>query len=216
MSNGKEHTVPPRRCLYLQNTIGPPPGFIDRLEVPVDVVRQHDLRPDDLASYAALVVPMHADQRHLQRLQWALDGYLDGGGTMLVNGHVAWPFLDALRPFVPVRVRNLEGLTIHRESLHPIFADVPVDALTFRRGVAGFYGRGSNPPPEGATVLHSVGPDRFPLDWMWERPRGGRLFVHAGNDLFDFLVRPEPIGAAPLRRLFDWLLETTDEAHRSA
>jgi hypothetical protein len=195
------------RCLYLHNTNDPTPAVLDVIADRVDVRRQYEVGAADVRGYGAILVPMHADQRHLQAM--GLDDYVDGGGAVLVNGHVAWRFLRELRPFVPVARRDRVGLTVHRESEHPIFARIAPEDLTFRRGVAGFYGRGANPAPPGAVVLHSVGRERLALDWTLERPGGGRLFVHAGNDLFEFLVRPEPVGAAPLRHLVGWLLGDT-------
>ena len=50
--------------------------------------------------------------------------------------------------------------------------------------MAGFYGRGHNPPLPGATHLTGIGPDRLPVDWEWLLPGGGGLFVHSGNDIW--------------------------------
>lgn len=196
------------RCLLLRNAPAEGPGFLQHLpQGTVDVVPQYEADGLALESYAALLLPTHVDQRHLFALGARLDAYLDQRGAILFNGHVTWPFLPELQRFDPVPIRNLEGLTIHRELDHPIFEGIAPADLTYRRGVAGFYGRGSNPPPRGAKVLHSVGPAHQPVDWIFERPGGGRLFVHSGNDIFDFLVRPQPLGAEPLRRLLHWLLE---------
>ena len=48
--------------------------------------------------------------------------------------------------------------------------------------------KGGTPPP-GATVIHTVGRERLPVDWLLHRPSGGRLFVHSGNTIVPFLRR---------------------------
>jgi hypothetical protein len=191
------------RFLYLKNTPSDPPSFTDGLgDMRFDVAQQYVLEQSDLAAYDALVLTMHSDQRHLMENSDRLGRYLNNGGAIVFNGHVAQSFLPVLSPFRPVTGTGIESLRIHREADHPLFQDVTSDHLSFQRGVAGFYGRGTNPPPPGALVLNSVGPDREPVDWLVERPGGGRLLVHAGNDLFVFLARAEPDGLSYLKRFF--------------
>ena len=33
------------------------------------------------------------------------------------------------------------------------------------------------------TCGRCLGPAKVPVDWVWARPAGGRIFSHAGNDL---------------------------------
>ena len=71
----------------------------------------------------------------------------------------------------------------------PIFSGVDPDTLNRRRGVAGFYARGSNPPPTEATVLTTLRQGEFPVDWLLGLGKG-RLFVHSGNDLWTTFHEP--------------------------
>lgn len=186
------------RFVWLQNTpagIGDPfAGLGD-----VTVERRPQYAVSGFDGYDGVIVPMHADQRHLQGLAPRLAAFIDAGGSVLVNGHVAHPFLPQLAPFVPLSGGGLDALRIHREADHPLFDGVPTDLLTFTRGVAGFYARGGNPAPADALVIHSVGTERLPVDWLLQRPSGGRLFVHSGNDIFAFLER-----AGVLARFLTW------------
>ena len=66
---------------------------------------------------------------------------------------------------------------------HPIFEGIEIAQLETNKGVAGFYGRGANPMPEGAIAVTGLRGGAIPVDWVWPRPNGGRVFSHAGNDL---------------------------------
>jgi hypothetical protein len=81
----------------------------------------------------------------------------------------------------------VKDLIVERVNAHPVFEGVDCHDLSFRRGVAGFYGRGANPAPEGAVVLHRLQADGSPLDWVWQRPAGGQIFMHGGNTLWMYI-----------------------------
>lgn len=168
-------------------------------------VGQYELDRLDLRRYRALLISGHHDQRHLQDRTAQLRRFLEDGGTLVFNGHVVRPFLPGLRPFVPVSVPGVEGLRVRRVAPHPVFEGVAEDDLTFRRGVAGFYGRGANPPPAGARVLNTVGAEALPLDWELDFEGGGRLLMHAGNELWGYAQDPTT-AARMTPQLFDWIM----------
>lgn len=155
-------------------------GFVDDL----DQIDHYALADVELSRYRALLVPAHLDQRFFGTLTQKITRFLDGGGTLVFNGHVAWPMLPEFRPFEVLPRVNLETLEVHRLAKHPVFEGVDPHDLTYRRGVAGFYARGHNPPPAGAVALNGLGPKRAPCDWVYARPDGGRILMHAGNDLW--------------------------------
>jgi len=53
-------------------------------------------------------------------------------------------------------------------------------------------------------VLTTLGPERVPLDWSLERPTGGRLFVHPGNDVWTFAGGKTSAGRL-WPQVLDWL-----------
>jgi len=190
------------RFLWVQNTPGQAPEFTGNLAPHCfDIIQQTHLDGTPL-NYDGIVLGMHSDQRHLASQTDRLMEYMNSGGSIIFNGHVAHAFLPFLTPFVPVVQNGLESLRVQIETAHPLTELLTADDLTFQRGVAGFYGRGANPPPKDATILASIGPDRAPVDWFM--PHGtGQLYVHAGNDCFSFLRRADPDGLTALRRFFD-------------
>lgn len=189
-----------RKCLYVDWYHDKAPAILERPETAawIDRVDQYALGDVDLASYAALLVSTQLDQRHFASLAPRLTAFLGAGGTIVFNGHLAYPFLPELETFRPLSRKNVEALTVRRVRPHPVFEGVDMRDLTFRRGVAGFYGRGCNPPPPGAEVLNGLGPEACPVDWLWHRPGGGRIFMHAGNDVWmDFAGETSAARVAP-------------------
>ncbi len=165
------------------------------------------LSDDDLPHYRAILAPAHIDQRALAQRSAGLSRFLDAGGLLVFNGHITYPLLPELQPFVPAAQRNLHGLVVERVAEHPVFDGVDTQDLSFRRGVAGFYARGANPPPPGATVLHVLKADRSPIDWLWHRPAGGTILMHSGNNMWMYV--DDPTSAARIaRQVLNWVRET--------
>ncbi|NFV79599.1 hypothetical protein [Magnetospirillum aberrantis] len=195
-----------RKCLFLrcQRDHAPAAFRSPSCGGRVDSVGQYELGRTDLDTYDAILVSMLADQHSLIDQTPRLEAFLDRGGTLVLNGHMAYPPVAGLRPFVPQTGRGTEALTIHRLADHPVFDGVDGADLTYRRGVAGFYGRGHNPAPDGAIALNGIGPDRDPLDWVWQRPAGGTVFMHGGLDVWAYAA--DPTSAARMApQLVDWL-----------
>ena len=147
------------------------------------VIRQGDLQASHLSEASALITSMHLDQVGFMRLSEALSGFLDRGGRWFFNGHILRLFVAGLGIYQPIRNAGRADLHLTELADHPVFSGIDRAALGARKGVAGFYGRGYNPPPVGALQITGLGPDLLPVDWDWRRPGGGRIFSHAGNDL---------------------------------
>lgn len=201
------------RFLYVQNAYGGPPPALTKVSGhTIHFYQQYDTERLDWSTYDAVLISMSADQVHLNEISAKLQAYLNGGGTLLINGHVARPFLPELSRYEPMEKRGLKELVIRRENEHPLFQHISAESLTLRKGVAGFYGRGTNPPPTGALVIHSVGPDHVAVDWLYERPEGGRIFVHSGVELWAVLMLEGPQGLPVIQGFFDWLSQTSKVA----
>ncbi|MDG4718794.1 MULTISPECIES: hypothetical protein [Thalassospira] len=197
---------PDKMAPSLSNPAEFAPVVFDRFE-------QYDLPAQDLTRFAALSISIHADQRFLLSHKDRLEAYLDQGGIVLWNGPMAYEVIDGVGAFLPRPQRNLTGLKITRLAEHPLFAGVSGEDLTFRRGVAGFWGRGHNAAPEGAVLLNGMDeePEQAPIDWIWQRPKGGIVISHAGNDFLTFALAGIGTGADLLASNFAvWL---TDQVH---
>lgn len=174
--------------LYLRAIGHEFPSFLALPEAEGVIARHvRELGEADFDRFDAILVPAHIDQRALASHSAGLTRFLNRGGTLVFNGHLVYSVLPELESFVPAPGGHLDDLIVERVGEHPVFAGVEVQDLSFRRGVAGFYGRGANPPPAGAVVLHRLKADGSPLDWYWERPQGGRILMHGGNTLWMYV-----------------------------
>jgi hypothetical protein len=139
----------------------------------------------DLGTFDALLISMHSDQRFLATRARQIEAYLTGGGTVVANGHFAYPFLPRMRGFHAIDNYKIDDIKVLRLEDHPIWHGVAADDLTFRRGVAGFYGRVWHEAPPDAQVIHALGRADRPLDFVYPVGRG-RVLFHGGNDLWQF------------------------------
>jgi hypothetical protein len=169
---------------------------------------QYELSDLDLRCYRAVIISMMADQRHLQNCSAQLDSFLQGGGWIVLNGHIELPFLPELKPFEAIFKPSLEDFKLQSINEHPVFAGIEVDGLNMRRGVAGFWARGANPPPDSAQVLNTMKRGDAPVDWVYRRPDGGCLFMHSGNDMW-VTVLDESINHKLFTQMLDWIGEGT-------
>lgn len=143
-----------------------------------------ELTRERLQRRTAILIEAHMDQRALMAWRQELEEHLSAGGLIVFNGHLAYPLFNGLEPFRVAAGRSRDDLVLERVHEHPIFAGVDCEHLSFRRGVAGFYARGGNPPPKEATVIHRLKKDGTPVDWIWQRPQGGVILMHSGNNMW--------------------------------
>jgi len=171
--------------LLIHSHFGPPPQRYAELAHlgSLDIIRDSDLTVERLHEATGLITSIHLDQDGLFAHREALQALLDRGGRLFFNGHIMRPLLAGLHIYVPLERPNRASYALTRLSEHPIFSGIDQRSLEENKGVAGFYGRGHNPMPEGARAINSIGPSLLPIDWEWTLPGGGKMFCHAGNDL---------------------------------
>ncbi len=170
----------------------------DRMQVE-DVYRLAEL---DLEPYGALHISGMVDQELLMRERDVISGFLDAGRVVVFCGHLLHPWLPGCGTFVPASVSSHRDYVVEIVAPHPVFDGVDAHDLTFRRGVAGFFARGHNPPPPGAEVLARLAGGQ-PVTWVDRSSTGGTLFVHAGNDLIGFADDSSAARLGP--QLVDWV-----------
>lgn len=168
----------------------------------VTILDQADLTLAALMAHRGLITGMLFDQNAAMALRPALTRFLDAGGRWVFNGHLVRPLIEGMGPYRPIPHPKRADLVLTAQVAHPVFDGIDLSELEANNGVAGFYGRGSNPPPAGAVVLNTLG-DGIPVDWVWHRPGGGAILCHAGNDLAQ-IATMHGLGAPIWAGLIDW------------
>lgn len=193
------------RFLYLLNTvgtpahIGQPPGGHE-----IRVVDQYAFAPDDLVGVDGLLLSQHLDETHLSEERSRLQDFVAGGGVVSLNGPVATPFLDPPGAYHALPTQAARDWVLEICDPHPITRGVTAEDLTARKGVIGFWARGSFDAPSDAVVLTRFAASQKPADWLWISPEGGALLVHPGNDIWGYAG--DDSSARPLFAQFlDWV-----------
>lgn len=191
--------------MIVQLTMGSRPTeevAADERVQPVDLYRLASL---DLSRVRGLLVGVHCDQLFLEAHRSLLDRFLDRGGRLVVCGQIERPFTRTLVRSTPLRDYTLDDLRVRRLANHAVWDGVDVEDLTFRRGVAGFYGRVHCAPPLSATVVHGLGADARPLDYVVGQGQGKLLF-HGGNALWGYAADASS-AARMAPQLLDWIAQ---------
>lgn len=163
------------------------------------------LTTQDISAKQVILIDAHIDQRALCGFRLQLEHHLAAGGTVVFNGQLEYPVFHQLDMFRAARSRGFKDLLIERVNQHPVFHHVDCQDISIKRGVAGFYARGANPPPPGAIILHRLIQDHSPIDWVWQRPSGGQIFMHSGNNMW--LYTNDTTSAKHIvPQLIDWAL----------
>ena len=169
----------------------------------VTILAQADLTPEILIAHKGLITGNQLDQNALLALRPALAAFLDAGGRWFFNGHFVRPLVNGIDQYQPIDRPKRADFNLSAINSHPIYDGIDLKKIEANKGVAGFYGRGCNPLPQGGVAINGLGTAQVPVDWVWARPEGGRIFSHAGNDLgsigLEWNLAPELT-----RRIIDW------------
>lgn len=159
----------------------------------MEALEPYDMDDGHLVMADVLYVCGGSDQIYLRSIQDRLMAYLARGGHFVINDHVAIPWLPFLNRFQPVPPRPFTNWTIRPHEPGGYFGRMDFDTFHLHEGILGQYSRGYSEPPAGAQRLCMIGPpdDLKPVDWVWQHPSGGRVFLHAGDNIHWFCSDPE-------------------------
>lgn len=190
------------KVIWLSSGVSQPPEVV-RNHAEVQVVLQSDLTAEDLKNAKGLVTGNLLDQNDFLNRRADLEEFMDKGGRWFFNGHIVRELLGGLNIYRPMAAPKRQDFTQSRLAPHPIFDGIELAKVETNKGVAGFYGRGENPMPEGAIAITGFRQGTVAVDWVWKRPNGGLFFSHSGNDLGSMGLE---WGLAPLlqERIINW------------
>lgn len=164
----------------------------------------YQLTEIDLAPYDGLYISGMVDQELLWRERDVVARFIDTAKVVVFCGQLLHPWLPGSGTFVPAPVTSHRDYEVRVVSQGGVLAGVDPRDLTFRRGVAGFFARGHNPPPPGAEVLASLAGGQ-PITWVDRTTTRGTILVHAGSDLLSFAADSTASRLGP--QLLDWAEE---------
>lgn len=138
----------------------------------------------DLAPFKAIIVHDFIDQEYMYRQREKIAAYLSEGGIVVWSGHLVKEWLPNCALFTPKEVKSHTDYELSFVVEHPVFAGVETNDMTYNKGVAGFFARGSHTPiPAGAEALLTL-PNETVTTYIDRVSTNGTIFVHAGRDLF--------------------------------
>lgn len=155
----------------------------DILKTKLVSLSQYKLQDINFSDFSGIIFSVYSDQYLLMSLKDKIEIFLKNGGKIFFNGHIFKPFIDGLKEFEPIENIKLPDFTVSQISKHEIYKGVNVKRLSRRKGVAGFFSRGSNPPPKKAKNIMAIKNSTVIVDWEWKIKKG-YLYVHSGNDLW--------------------------------
>lgn len=149
----------------------------------IDAISQYDLENLDLSKYSGIIFSLYVDQYLLLSLKDKLTNFLNNGNKIVFNGHIFKAFLKDLNSFIPIQNPSLNDFSITKLKDHPIYHNIDMDKLSKRKGVAGFFSRGTNPPLKNSQYIMAIKNGACIVDWE-AKFNDGILYVHSGNDLW--------------------------------
>lgn len=148
------------------------------------MVDQYAFGALDLSPFKAIVVHDFIDQEYMYRQREKLAAYLNAGGIVVWSGHLVKEWLPGCAIFTPKEVTSHTDYELTFVSEHSVFAGVDTNDMTYNKGVAGFFARGSHTPiPDGAKALLTLPNDKV-TTYIDRVTTKGTIFAHAGRDLF--------------------------------
>ncbi len=148
------------------------------------MIDQYAFAETDLTPFKAIVVHDFIDQLYMEKHKEKIAAFLNAGKIVVWAGHLVTPWLPGCAIFTPKEIKNHADYEISIVKEHPVFEGVNPDEMTYNKGVAGFFARGSHTPvPAGSEVLLSL-PEDTPITYIDRTTTKGTIFVHAGRDLF--------------------------------
>lgn len=148
----------------------------------IQSISQYEVEYLDFNIYNGIFFTHCIDQYLLKNLSMKFRDFLQKGGKIFYNGHIMIPFLDELTKFQPILDPKYTDFFISEISKHQIYDGIVPQALNVKKGVAGFYSRGQNPPPKKAKIITAIKNGEVPVDWEL-KIGSGMLYIHCGNDL---------------------------------
>ena len=111
----------------------------------VSFIDQYDISKAALSEYNVLVVTDFIDQEHLYEQKQVIEDFLNEGKIVVANTHIFRPWLPGVGLFMPKEIKKHSDYLMESAHDNTFYKGVDMMELAYRKGVSGFYARGSHP-----------------------------------------------------------------------
>ncbi|WP_010651316.1 hypothetical protein [Oceanobacillus massiliensis] len=151
-----------------------------------ELIDQYRLAETDLSLFKCIVIHDFIDQEYLYTYRSIITDFLAEGKIIIFTGQLFKAWLPGCSSFTPRDIQSYKDYQVLIAKDHPIFAGVHPDDMTFKKGIAGFFARGTHAPvPAHAEILLTFR-DEMPITYIDRNTTNGTILCHSGRDLFAF------------------------------
>lgn len=111
----------------------------------VTYIDQYEIGTADLSDFNVLVVTDFIDQEYLYKQKHVIENFLNEGKIVIANTHIFRPWLPGVGLFMPKEIKKHSDYLMEVAHDNTFYKGVDMKELTYRKGVSGFYARGSHP-----------------------------------------------------------------------
>ncbi|MER2192123.1 MAG: phosphate starvation-inducible protein PhoH [Solibacillus sp.] len=147
---------------------------------------QYALHTADLSAFNVLVVTDFIDQEYLYEQRQVIADFLNAGNIVLACTHIFRAWLPGTGLFMPKEIRkhsDYEMMVVKEDSF---FAGVDMNELAYRKGVSGFYARGSHPVTNKDAEVVLAFTDGTPITVIDRHSTNGTIVAHSARDLLAY------------------------------
>ncbi|AUM65698.1 phosphate starvation-inducible protein PhoH [Brevibacillus laterosporus] len=168
----------PGHAFALENRTSP---FIVENFTQID---QYDFAEINVRPFKCIVIHDFIDQEYMFKHKEKISSFLEEGKIVIFSGHLCKEWLPGCPIFTPKKINTYKDYEISIATSNPIFEGVTPNDMTYNKGVAGFFARGTHSPvPAKAEVLLTLSGD-LPVTYIDRHTTKGTILAHAGRDIF--------------------------------
>lgn len=152
----------------------------------VTFIDQYEIQTADLSDFNVLVVTDFIDQEHLYKHKEVIESFLNDGKIVVVNTHMFRPWIPGVGLFMPKEIRKHSDYVMEAAHNNTFYRGVDMQELTYRKGVSGFYARGSHPVVNKNAEIVLQFTDGTPIVFIDRDSTKGTVVAGACRDFFTY------------------------------
>lgn len=152
----------------------------------VTLLDQYEISTADLSDFNVLVVTDFIDQEHLYEQKQVIEDFLNEGKIVVACTHIFRPWLPGVGLFMPKEIRKHSDYLMEPVSEHTFYRGVDMMELAYRKGVSGFYARGSHAVVNKDSEVMLQFTDGTPIVFIDRSASKGTVVAASSRDLLTY------------------------------